>query len=88
MQRQYNRSPAYGGYCPKRHTDRYGARQPVNSLAEAKERLYGYFDIAPTQISRIEEYRQVFIAEITDLEGNPVELVAIDRRTGRIRSVR
>ena len=88
MKRFDKRYPAYGGYCPKRHTDRYGARQPVNNLAEAKERLYSFYGVAPDRISRIEEYRHVFIAEITDPEGNPVEAVAIDRRTGRIRSVR
>lgn len=80
--------PPFGGYCPKRHADRYGARQPVNSRAEALERLHLFFAIDPARISRLEERRHVFLAEITDPEGKPVELVIIDRRTGRIRSIR
>ncbi|CAH2030466.1 hypothetical protein [Trichlorobacter ammonificans] len=81
-------TPPFGGYCPKRHADRYGARQPVHTRAEALDRLHLFFGIDPARISRFEERRHVFLAEITDPEGRPVELVIIDRRTGRIRSIR
>lgn len=78
----------FGAYCPKGHADQYGARQPVLSVDDARERLSRFFGIDPAQIRRIEERRHVFFAEITDPEGRPVELVVIDRRTGRIRSIR
>ena len=78
----------FGGYCPKRHADQYGARQPVQTPADARERLSLFFSIDPARIRRLEERRHVFLAEITDPEGRPAELVIIDRRTGRIRSIR
>lgn len=78
----------YGGYCPKGHTDRYGARQPVLTVEDARERLSRFFAIDPARIKRVEERRHVFLAEITDPEGRPIELIVIDRRTGRIRSIR
>lgn len=81
-------STPFGGYCPKRHADQYGARQPVLTPADARERLSLFFSIDPARIRRLEERRHVFLAEITDPEGRPVELVIIDRRTGRIRSIR
>lgn len=81
-------STPFGGYCPKRHADQYGARQPVLTLSDARERLSVFFSIDPTRIRRLEERRHVFLAEITDHEGRPIELVIIDRRTGRIRSIR
>lgn len=81
-------STPFGGYCPKRHSDQYGARQPVLTPADARERLSLFFSIDPARIKRLEERRHVFLAEITDPEGRPVELVIIDRRTGRIRSIR
>ena len=80
--------PPFGAYCPQRHADQYGARQPVLTIEDARGRLIRYFDIAPERIRRLEERRHVFLAEITDQEGRPVELVIIDRRTGRIRSIR
>ena len=80
----------YGGYCLKGqgHTDRYGARQPVLTVEDARDRLSRFFAIDPARIKRVEERRHVFLAEITDPEGRPVELIVIDRRTGRIRSIR
>lgn len=80
--------PPFGAYCPKRHADQYGARQPVLTIEDARERLSRFFGIDPSRIRRLEERRQVFLAEITDPEGRPVELIVIDRRTGRIRSIR
>jgi len=80
--------PPFGGYCPRRHADQYGARQPVLTPTDARERLSLFFSIDPARIRRLEERRHVFLAEITDPEGRPTELVIIDRRTGRIRSIR
>jgi len=80
--------PPFGGYCPRRHADQYGASQPVLTPADARERLSLFFSIDPARIRRLEERRHVFLAEITDPEGRPTELVIIDRRTGRIRSIR
>jgi hypothetical protein len=80
------RSP-YGAYCPKRHADRYGARQPVHSAAEARERLLQLFGADQVTISNLEERPRHFKANIVDKNGTLLDTVIIDRRSGRIRSI-
>ena len=80
------RSP-YGAYCPKRHADRYGARQPVQTAAEARERLLQLFGADQVTISDLEERPRHFKANIVDKNGRLLDTVIIDRRSGRIRSI-
>jgi len=80
------RSP-YGAYCPKRHADRYGARQPVHSAAEARERLLQLFGANQVTVSDLEERPRHFKANIVDKNGKLLDTVIIDRRSGRIRSI-
>ena len=79
------RSP-YGAYCPKRHADRYGARQPVDNAAEARERLLQLFG-AQVTVTDLEERPRHFKANIVDKNGKLLDTVIIDRRSGRIRSI-
>jgi hypothetical protein len=80
--------PPFGGYCPRRHPDRYGARQPLRTTDEARERLGLFFKIPPSQITLRKELRMGYIADIADSEGRLTDRVIIDKRTGRIRSIR
>lgn len=80
------RSP-YGAYCPKRHADRYGARQPVHTEAEARERLLQLFGADQVTVSDLEERPRHFKANIVDKNGKLLDTVIIDRRSGRIRSI-
>lgn len=80
------RSP-YGAYCPKRHADRYGARQPVQTADEARERLLLLFGADQVTISDLEERPRHFKANIVDKNGKLLDTVIIDRRSGRIRSI-
>ncbi len=80
--------PPFGEYCPRRHPDRYGARQPLRTTDEARERLGLFFNIPPAQITLRKEFRMGYIADITDSEGRLTDRVFIDKRTGRIRSIR
>lgn len=80
------RSP-YGAYCPKRHADRYGARQPVQTEAEARERLLQLFGTDQVTISDLEARPRHFKANIVDKDGKLLDTVIIDRRSGRIRSI-
>lgn len=79
------RSP-YGAYCPKQHADRYGARQPVDNAAEARERLLQLFG-AQVTVTDLEERPRHFKANIVDKNGTLLDTVIIDRRSGRIRSI-
>ena len=81
-------APPFGDYCPRRHADHYGARQPVQTPEEAKQRLSLFFRVPPPQISLLKEFRMGYIADITKPDGTQLDRVIIDKRTGRIRSIR
>jgi len=80
------RSP-YGAYCPKRHADKYGARQPVQTATEARQRLLQFFGADEVTIRNLEEYPRHFKADIINKNGKLLDTVIIDRRSGRIRSI-
>ena len=78
----------FGDYCPSRHADHYGARQPVTTEQEARQRLALFFHCRPDQVFIRRELRMGYIADITSNEGERVDRVIIDKRSGRIRSIR
>ena len=80
------RSP-YGAYCPKRHPDHYGARHPVRTVSDARERLLQFFGSDQTDVINLEERPRHFRADIVDKHGKLLDTVIIDRRSGRIRSI-
>jgi len=81
-------SPPFGDYCPRRHADHYGAKQPLRTPSEAKELLGQFFKRPPSQITLRKELRMGYIADITNVDGSLFDRVIIDMRTGRIRSIR
>lgn len=78
----------FGDYCPSRHADFYGARQPLATEQEARQRLALFFRLQPDQIVIRRELRMGYIADITPADGKQVDRVFIDKRNGRIRSIR
>ncbi len=80
--------PPFGDYCPRRHADHYGARQPLKTPEEARERLRFFFNIPLAQITLRKEVRMGYIADITNADGSLFDRVIIDKRSGRIRSIR
>lgn len=78
----------FGDYCPSRHADFYGARQPLVTAQEARQRLALFFKLQPDQIMIRRELRMGYIADITSADGKQVDRVFIDKRNGRIRSIR
>ncbi len=83
-----NGHPPFGGYCQRRHSDRYGARQPIKSWHEAQERLIHFFNIHPSHIILRKERGMGYIVDITKPDGTLSDRVLIDKRTGRIKSIR
>ncbi len=75
----------YGAYCPQKES--YGARRPVKGPEEAMAILRSYFQDKELIINIVKERRWGFIAEITKQDGTLVDVVIVDRRTGRIRSI-
>lgn len=75
----------YGDYCPMWGS--YGARKIVKTAKEAKKILQEYFKNEPVVIGKIKERKLFFEAEIKDKNNNLIDVVIVDRRTGRIRSI-
>lgn len=80
--------PPFGDYCPRRHADHYGARQPVHSPDEAVELLARFYRLPPERIQLHKERRNGFIIDILNPDGSPADRVIIDKWSGRIRSIR
>jgi hypothetical protein len=80
-------SPEMRGRCGKRRGDWYGARQPVANAAEAQKLLINYFNGQGYTVSEMSEQKWGFRAVIVDKDGRTVDLVMIDKRSGRIRSL-
>lgn len=78
----------YGNYCEGSERGWYGERKTVRTQTEAKEILMKYFSsVEGVKIDNIREKEGFFEAEIKDKKDNIIDIVIIDKRTGRIRSI-
>jgi hypothetical protein len=78
----------HGNYCEGRGCGWYGERQVVRTAGEARRILSEYYSSHESvKIGRIRERRWFFRAEIMDRNNNLTDIVIIDKRTGRIRSI-
>jgi hypothetical protein len=65
----------------------YGEQRQVTSLEQARKILEDYFSKKDVKIGRITEKKLYFKAEIRGADGRLVDVVVVDKRTGRIRSI-
>jgi hypothetical protein len=80
--------PTYGQYWRSSKWGWYGARKQVNTPVEAQqiiEQVLVHND--NIKVVRITERPHYFVAELINRKGVVVDLILIDRRTGRIRSM-
>jgi len=78
----------HGNYCEGPGWGWYGERKEVRTQAEAKRVLLRYFSSYDyIRINNIKERKWFFEAEIRDKKNNLIDVVIIDKRTGRIRSI-
>jgi hypothetical protein len=80
----------YGSFCPgPRWGGPYGARRIVSSADDARQIIQTFFSSRgqEVRVGKIEERRWYFQAEVLDPKGELVDLVVIDKRTGRLRSI-
>lgn len=85
--RWQGKSP-YGNYCPSPERGWYGAKRKVKNVKEAMDILKRYFSqYKDINITNITERRFFFEAEIRDKDQNLIDIVIVDKRTGRIRSI-
>ena len=80
--------PVYGNFWYSSRWGWYGARKVVRTPLEAKEILEQvYLPVKGVKIARITETPHYFQAAIINYRGRIIDLVIIDKRTGRIRSM-
>ena len=79
----------YGRHCPGMGRGPYGARRVIKTPDEAKQAIEQYFSGSKQaiQVGKVEEKRWFFKADILDPGGTLIDILIIDRRTGRIRSI-
>jgi hypothetical protein len=83
----HGRGP-YGSFCP-RWGGPYGTRAPVQTADEARQVIEAFFSGQGQAITvgKMEELRWYFQAEVLDKNGRSIDLVIVDKRTGRLRSI-
>ncbi|HBG93228.1 MAG: hypothetical protein A3J81_05405 [Nitrospirae bacterium RIFOXYB2_FULL_43_5] len=86
-QHEWMEKAPYGDYCPGYKRKWYGAKITVKTAEEAKKILQEYFSKDEVKIGLISERRWFFRAEILDKNDALVDVVIIDKRTGRMRSI-
>jgi hypothetical protein len=80
--------PTYGHYWRSSKWGWYGARKQVKTPVEARQIIEQVFtQNSNIKVIRITERPHYFIAEMINRKGVVVDLILIDRRTGRIRSM-
>ncbi len=80
--------PVYGNYWRSYKWGWYGARREVRTPVEAKEIIEQLLHHERgIRIVRMREKAHFYVAEIMNNEGVLIDLILIDRRTGRVRSM-
>jgi hypothetical protein len=83
-----NQCPVYGQYWKSYKWGWYGAKRMVRTPVEAHEILQQFYVTHKgVKIHRIIEGPTFYRAEIMDKNGALVDMVIIDKSTGRIRSI-
>lgn len=77
----------YGGYCRGPRWGWYGAQTPVRTEQDARKHLEAYFSEKDLKVGTITDRGRHFLAEILDTKDSVVDVVIINKRTGRIRSL-
>jgi len=78
----------YGDYCAGPRWGWYGSRRGVATVKEASRILQDYFSKDGVTVGKVEERQGYFEAAVLDKKGKAVDRVIVNKRNGRIRSIR
>lgn len=76
----------YGGYCRGPRHGWYGALSPVKSAEKAKQLIIEFFS-GRVIVENLLERELFFEADVKSEKGVLIDIVIVDKRTGRIRSI-
>jgi hypothetical protein len=77
----------YGGYCKGPRWGWYGAGRHVRNEEEVRELVADFIGETDLSAGEIRDEETYFEVEIMDKEGEVIDLLIVDKRTCRIRSV-
>lgn len=77
----------FGGYCRGSDWGWYGARKNVTTAREAKRLVQEYFANDGVKVGEVTDRKHFFEVDIYDKNGLLIDVVIVDKRTGRIRSI-
>ncbi len=77
----------YGTYCPCKERGWYGERRPVMTEKEAVKLIKDFYRESNVMVGDIKKRRHFFKVEILNKDGELIDIIIIDRRTGRMRSI-
>ena len=77
----------FGSYCTGAKCGWYGARTSVKTAVEAAQIIKTYFQADKVTVANIKEKELYFEAEVRDNGNALVDVVIVDKRTGRLRSI-
>ncbi len=84
--------PTYGHYWQSRSFGWYGAKRTVSTTTEARDIIERFFiahhkGLNMVRVGAVRERTCFFEVEIRNSRGKLIDMVIIDKRTGRIRSI-
>lgn len=77
----------FGGYCRGSGWGWYGARKQVMTAREARRLVQEYFANENVKVGKVTDRQYFFEVDINDENNSLIDVVIVDKRTGRIRSI-
>ncbi len=77
----------FGGYCKGAGRGWYGAVSPVKTAGDAASMIREFYLPQKVSVANVIDRSGFFEATVKGSNNKPLDVVAIDKRTGRIRSI-
>ncbi|MCX7770795.1 MAG: hypothetical protein N2202_06900 [Proteobacteria bacterium] len=77
----------YGDYESSKKRGRYGKPFVVNNKEEAIDIIKSYYRDRKIKIGEVEERRRFFIIEVLDEQNSLIDVIVVNKKNGRFRSI-
>ncbi len=77
----------FGSYCEGSEWGWYGANRAVRSAGEAEQMIKSFFLPEKVSVTNLQDKSAFFEAEVRGKDNAVIDMVIVDKRTGRIRSI-
>ncbi len=77
----------FGSYCRGSQWGWYGARKIVRTAVEAEKIIINYFSPEKVSVANLREKSTFFEAEVIGKNNAVIDVVIVDKNSGRLRSI-